>query len=135
MEKRKSQIINEEFKYSELTGEIIGCAMKVHSTLGAGFPEVIYQRALKYEMNLRKLNFTRENGIPVFYKDIKIGIRKADFIVENKVVVEIKAIKELENRNYAQVLNYLEAYKKEVGLLLNFGSDRLQLKRFIKTLK
>jgi GxxExxY protein len=103
--------------------------MKVHSTLGNGFQEVIYQRALEIEMQDAGLNFTRELSMPVYYKGRQIGERRVDFFVEQKIMVEIKAIVQLENVHLAQAKNYLEAYNIEVGFLINFGSISLQIKR------
>lgn len=123
-------VIKEEYKHSELTGKIIGCAMKVHSALGNGFQEVIYQRALDIEMKKAGLLFARELEMPVYYDNIQIGTRRVDFFVENKVMVEIKALTTLEDVHTAQAINYLEAYKMEIGLLINFGARSLQFKRF-----
>lgn len=122
----------EKYLHSELTGKIIGCAMEVHKTLGNGFQEVIYQRALDIEMAQQGLTASREHEMDIFYKGIKIGNRRADFFVEEKVMVEIKAVKELEDVHLAQAINYLEAYGLEVSLLLNFGSRSLQFKRVMK---
>ena len=122
-------MIEEEYKYSELTGKIIGCAMKVHSALGNGFQEVIYQRALEIEMSDEGLIFNREYEMPVFYKQHQIGTRRVDFLVEGIVSVELKAIIKLEDVHLAQAINYLEAYDIEVGLLINFGARSLQFKR------
>lgn len=122
----------EKYLYSELTGKIIGSAMEVHKTLGNGFQEVIYQRALDIEMQQQGLSVSREHEMGIFYKGIKIGNRRIDFFVEEKVMVEIKAVKELEDVHLAQAINYLEAYELEVGLLLNFGSRSLQFKRVMK---
>lgn len=94
-------MINEKYKYSELTSKIIGCAMTVHKALGNGFHEVIYQRALAIEMNLAGLEFNREFEMPIFYRDQHIGTRRVDFFVENSVSVEIKAISALDNTNLA----------------------------------
>lgn len=124
-------MIKEEYKYSELTGKIIGCAMRVHSALGNGFQEVIYQRALEIEMGDNNLSFGREHEMPVFYKKQQIGTRRVDFLVEEVVSVELKAITTLEEVHLAQAINYLEAYDLEVGLLINFGSRSLQTKRLI----
>lgn len=121
-------MIEEEYKYSELTGKIIGCAMKVHSALGNGFQEVIYQRALEIEMSDEGLIFNREYEMPVFYKQ-QIGTRRVDFLVDGIVSVELKAIIKLEDVHLAQAINYLEAYDIEVGLLINFGARSLQFKR------
>lgn len=122
-------MIKEEYKYSEITSRIIGCAMTVHSELGNGFQEVIYQRALEIEMNLQGLAFTREQEMPIYYKGIRIGTRRVDFLVEGVVSVEIKAVIELQDVHLAQAINYLEAYDLEVGLLINFGAKSLQFKR------
>lgn len=118
-----------EYKYKEITEKIIGSSMKVHAALGNGFQEVIYQRALEIEMKDIGLNFERELSMPVYYKGNNIGERRVDFFVENKIMVELKAIIQLENVHLAQAKNYLEAYNMEVGLLINFGSISLQFKR------
>lgn len=118
-----------KYKHEELTHKIIGCAMTVHSTLGNGFQEVIYQRALSIEFGLNNIEFEREKEMPIFYREQKIGIRRADFFVEKKIMVELKAIIQLEDVHMAQAMNYLEAYRMEVGLLINFGSRSLQFKR------
>jgi len=122
-------MIKEEYKYSELTSKIIGCAMVVHKALGNGFQEVIYQRALEIEMKLAGIKFSREHEMPVYYHGSQIGTRRVDFLVEDVVSVELKAISELENVNFAQAINYLEAYNLEVGLLINFGETSLKFKR------
>ena len=124
-------MIKEEYKYSDITGKIIGSAMEVHKTLGNGFQEVIYQRALKKEMSLQGLNFAREFEMPIFYKDEQIGTRRVDFLVEQVISVEIKAIVQLEEVHLAQAINYLEAYNLEIGMLINFGAKSLQFKRLI----
>ena len=100
-------MIKEEYKHSELTSKIIGCAMTVHKTLGNGFQEVIYQRALEIEMNLAGISFVREMEMPIFYRDVHIGTRRVDFLVENVVSVELKAITKLEDVHFAQAINYL----------------------------
>jgi len=120
-----------EYKYKDITEKIIGCGMKVHTVLGNGFQEVIYQRALAIEFNKAGLNFARELEMPIHYDDQQIGTRRVDFLVEDKVLVELKAITKLEEVHWAQIINYLKAYKLEVGLLLNFGTKRLQFKRFV----
>ncbi|MDN3550827.1 GxxExxY protein [Mucilaginibacter aquaedulcis] len=123
------EVVNNAYKYSELTGKIIGCAMKVHSELGNGFQEVIYQRALAIEMQKQNLMFSRELEMTIYYDGIDIGTRRVDFLVADKVMVEIKALSKLEDAHLAQVLNYLEVYKLETGLLINFGSKSLEFKR------
>jgi GxxExxY protein len=124
-------VINEDYKYSEITSKIIGAAMRVHSALGNGFQEVIYQRALKIEMSDTGLNFFREQELPIYYKNQQIGKRRVDFLVENVVSVELKALTELEDVHLAQAINYLEAYDLEVGLLINFGGKSLEYKRVV----
>jgi len=116
-------------EHEELTHKIIGCAMKVHKTLGNGFQEVIYQKALAIEMQFQGLVFEREKNMSIFYRDFDIGTRRVDFFVENKIMVEIKAKLELDDSNLNQSINYLEAYKMKIGLLINFGSNSLQFKR------
>lgn len=122
-------MIKSEHKYSDLTAKIIGCAMRVHSALGNGFQEVIYQRALEIEMADEGLGFSREHEMPVYYKGQQIGTRRVDFLVEGIVSVELKAIIKLEEVHLAQAINYLEAYDLEIGLLINFGSRSLEFKR------
>ncbi|MBI5409006.1 MAG: GxxExxY protein [Nitrospirae bacterium] len=125
-------MINEQYKHSDITGKIIGCAMEVHKTLGNGFQEVIYQRALAIEMNHAGLNYSRELEMDIFYKGHGIGTRRVDFLVEDVIMVELKAIIQLEDVHLAQAINYLEAYSLEVGLLINFGSKSLEFKRVMK---
>ncbi|NQU67196.1 MAG: GxxExxY protein [Candidatus Marinimicrobia bacterium] len=122
-----------DLKYSDITEKIIGSSFDVHSFLGNGFQEVIYQRALAWEMTQKGLSFAREIEQDIFYKDLPepIGKRRADFVVEEKVLVELKAIIELEDVHLAQILNYLKAYKLEVGLLINFGSKSMTFKRLV----
>jgi GxxExxY protein len=122
-------VVKNEYKYSELTGMIIGSAMEVHNALGNGFQEVIYQRALAEEMGLRGLGFEREFEMPVYYKEKRIGTRRADFLVERKISVELKALLQLDPVHLAQAINYLEAYNLEIGLLINFGNTRLEFHR------
>lgn len=125
----------EKLKYADITEKIIGAAFEVHGFLGNGFQEVIYQRALAYEMKMAGLAFAREIEQPIYYKELdeEIGRRRADFVVEAKVLVEIKAVTVLEDVHLAQILNYLKAYRLEVGLLINFGSRSLIFKRVVKT--
>lgn len=124
-----------KLKYADLTEKIIGCAIKVHNFLGHGFQEVIYQCALAIELTEARVQFERERDISIIYKGKDIGTQRVDFLVENTIMVELKAISQLDDSNYAQMINYLEAFKLEIGLLINFGEKRLKWKRFIKTLK
>jgi len=120
-----------EYKYSQLAGKVIGCAMNVHSTLGNGFQEVIYKRVLEIELSDELISFSREKEMSIFYKGRMIGSRRVDFLVGNVVAVELKAIIQLEDVHLAQAINYLEAYNLEIGLLLNFGARSLQVKRVL----
>jgi GxxExxY protein len=121
--------VDEKYKYSELTSKIIGCAIEVHKILGNGFQEVIYQRALSIEMRLQGIDHQREIKMNIHYKNEMIGTRRVDFLIENIISVEIKAVIQLEDVHLAQAINYLEAYNIEVGLLINFGSKSLEFKR------
>ena len=122
-------IVKEQYKYSDLTSKIIGCAMNVHKVLGNGFQEVIYQRALAIEMSLAGISFSREFEMPIFYRNQQIGTRRVDFLVEGIISVELKATIKLEDVHFAQAINYLEAYNLEIGLLINFGETSLNFKR------
>ncbi len=122
-----------DLKYKDTTEKIIGASFEVHKYLGNGFQEVIYQRALAWELSKAGLSYAREIEQDIFYKELPepIGTRRADFVVEGKVLVELKAITQLEDVHLAQVLNYLKAYHLEVGLLINFGSKSLTFKRLV----
>jgi GxxExxY protein len=122
-------MINEKYRHSALTEKIIGCAMKVHSTLGNGFQEVIYQRCLAIEMAKQGISFEREKEMPIFYEGQSVGTRRVDFFVEGCIMVELKALTALEEVHLAQTINYLEAYNMEIGLLINFGMRKLEFKR------
>lgn len=115
--------------HGDITQKIIASAIKVHTTLGNGFQEVNYQRALKIEMSVNKLCFETEKVLPIYYKGKHIGIRKIDFFVEGKIMVVLKVVFSLEDAHLNQVLNYCEAYKMEIGLLINFGAKSLEFKR------
>lgn len=115
--------------YEDLTRRIIGCAMEVHKRLGNGFQEVIYQRALAIEMYLAGLEVAREMEMQIYYRDEEIGTRRVDFFVEGKIMVELKAVIKMEDVHLAQAMNYVEAYKMEIGLLINFGAKSLEFKR------
>ena len=113
----------------KLTYKINGCAMKVHNTLGNGFQEVIYQRCLAIELEKAGISFVREKEHTIYYEGIEVGTRRADFVVEDSVIVELKALVNLEDVHLAQAKNYVVAYDKPVGLLINFGSKSLQFKK------
>jgi GxxExxY protein len=116
----------------QVTHSIIGAAMEVHNILGTGFQEVIYQRALAIELEERGIEFRREQEMPIFFKDHEVGMRRADFIIDGNVLVELKALVALEDVHLAQGLNYLKAYRLPVGLLINFGAMKLEFKRLFR---
>lgn len=116
-------------KHEELTRKIIGCCMKVHTTLGSGFQEVIYQRAMVVELEKQGLGFAREMEMDIFYEGVHIGKRRVDFFVEDKIMLELKAVRQLDDAHLAQAINYCEAYGLPIGLLINFGARSLEFKR------
>jgi GxxExxY protein len=122
-----------DLKYKDIAEKIIGAAFEVHKYLGNGFQEVIYQLALAWELSQLNLNFNREIEQDIYYKELSepIGTRRADFVVEEKILVELKAIKELKDVHRAQVLNYLKAYRLDVGLLIKLGSKSMIFKRLV----
>ena len=124
-------MIDDRYKYSEETSKIIGCAIEVHTQLGNGFQEVIYQRALEIEFSNSFIPFKREFQMSVMYKGEQIGERRVDFLVFERISVELKALINLEPVHFAQAINYLEVYNLEIGLLLNFGASSLEVKRLL----
>lgn len=125
----------QDLKYHEITEKIIGCAMKVHRYYGLGFPEIVYKRALIIELEKIGLKFRQEVEKDIFYEGNCIYKRRLDLTAEDVVLVELKALKEVDRTEYNQILNYLRVFKLEVGLLLNFGAPSLQFKRLINSLK
>jgi GxxExxY protein len=123
----------QDLKYSDITEKIIKAAFKVHTAIGPGFQEIIYQRALKIELGLMALKCENEITKEVYYYDYKVGSRRLDLFVEDKVLVELKAIREMDNYEINQVINYLKVFRLEVGLLLNFGKTSLEVKRFVNS--
>jgi GxxExxY protein len=123
--------MQESLKHDDITRKIIGCAMRVHTKLGNGFQEVIYQRSLEIEMALEGISFEREKEMTIYYRAIEVGSGRVDFFVENLIMVELKAIIDMDDVHFSQAINYLEAYNAEIGLLLNFGSKSLTFKRLL----
>ena len=115
-------------KKDNLTYSIIGCAMKVHNTIGAGFQELIYQRCLAIELNNENIKHVREKDHIIYYDGQEVGVRRADFVVEGSVIIELKALARLENVHLAQAKNYVVAYNFPLGLLINFGARSLEYK-------
>src|SRR5687767_11571596 len=123
----------EDLKYSKITGQIIGCAMKVHRYFGPGFPEIVYKRALMIELEKIGLDYKQEVEKGIFYESRLISKRRLDLIIESLVLTELKAQKDIDNGDLNQIINYLRVFKMEVGLLLNFGAPSLQFKRFVNS--
>jgi len=124
-------MIKEQYIHSDVTAEILSVAFEVHKIIGSGFVESVYLKAMIAEFGLRCIEIDSEIELPVFYKNIKVGSRRADLLVKKNVIVELKAVTELNDNHLAQAINYLEAFNLEVGLLINFGSKSLQYKRVI----
>jgi GxxExxY protein len=121
----------EQLKHDDITRRIIGCAMRVHTQLGNSFVESVYQQSLEIEMTLEGISFVREKSMSIYYREIEVGRRRVDFFVENLIMVELKALIEMDDVHLVQALNYLEAYNIEIGLLINFGSKSLTFKRLL----
>jgi len=130
LRERRAGYSTHGYNFDDATGAIIGCAIEVHRTLGAGFREIVYQRALALELQAAGLEFEREVKIPIYYKERQIDTRRVDFVVED-VMVEIKAKSQVAPADYVQALNYVQASDFRLGLLLNFGASRLQIKRLV----
>jgi len=128
-------MIDNRYKYSDITEKIIGCAIKIHKELGNGFPEIIYRRCLEIEFRKIKLSYKAEFESPIYYENIEVGKRRVDFVIEDNVLLEIKALQNIDSNCISQVLNYLKAFRYEVGLLINFGEKSLTFKRLINTIK
>lgn len=124
--------INTNYYKSEITSKVIKCAYNVHDVLGNGFQELIYQRALMRELINNRIIFEREKEMDIWYLGEKIGERRVDFLIDTDIMLELKAVTNLEDVHVAQLVNYIEAYKVKIGLLINFGSKKLQMRRFIK---
>jgi GxxExxY protein len=124
-------MIKQKYIHSDITAEILGAAFEVHKNIGTGFVESVYQKAMIVECGIRSIETESEIELPVFYKNVKVGSRRADLLIKKKVIVELKAVTELNDTHLAQAINYLEAFNLEVGLLINFGSKSMQYKRVI----
>ncbi len=123
------------YKYSDITGRIIGCAMRVHSKLKNGHREIVYQRCLAIELRLAGIEFVQEAEMPVYYEGLVVSRRRIDFLVANKISVELKAYSDLQPEHLAQAINNLETHRLEIGLLINFGAKSLQFRRLINNHK
>ncbi|MBI2036669.1 GxxExxY protein [Candidatus Microgenomates bacterium] len=124
-------VVNKNYLYSDITDKIIKAALSVHNRLGPGLVEKLYQRALKIELSNNGVRSQREKKIEMRYDGVNIGFDKVDFDVENKVLVEIKAVIELNEIHRAQMISYLKSSGRRVGLLINFGAIKLTIKRLI----
>lgn len=121
-----------EIIFKELSFAVVGAAMEVHNHLGPAFLEAVYQRALAHELALRDIPFEEQKSLPVHYKGQLIGDYKADFVVDGKVILEIKSVSALAKAHEAQALHYLAATGLQLAILLNFGAPALQHKRIVK---
>lgn len=130
-----NRFINRSYKDSALTSKVINCSIEVHKHLGRGFHESLYRRALAYELKLASLEFKEEFNFNIYYKQQIIGVRRMDFLIEDRLMIEIKAVSELEDWHLAQALNYLEAYNMDLGLLINFGANTIEVKRLMRRYK
>ena len=124
-------MVNENYKHSALTKDIIGCCYSVYDQFGNSFNEIIYHRALCLELKKRNIKFKSEYPMGIFYNGQKIGYKRLDFLIEDKVILEIKSFKEIENRHIVQVINYIKVFKLDVALLVNFGNTKLEFKRIM----
>ncbi len=121
-----------EILFKELSYAIIGAAMEVHRILGPGFLEAVYQAALAHELTLRGIRFEQFKRLPVYYKGVLVGDYEADFVVEDKIILELKAVSAFHPKHEAQALNYLTATGFRLTILLNFGTESLQHQRVVK---
>jgi len=121
-----------EILFKELSYAVVGAAMEVHRALGAGFLESVYQAALAYELRLRSIPFEEQVRLPVYYKGQLVGEYIADFVIDGKIILEIKAVTELSDAHRAQAINYLAATGFELAILLNFGASKLQQERLVR---
>lgn len=122
-----------ELEYEALTARVIGCSMKVHTAMGPGFPEIIYQRCLRQELVESGIAFEQEKELDIYYNAQRVGSRRVDFLIEEKVLIELKAVTELCPAHIVQALNYLKSHHLRVGLLINFGSHRLTFRRVVRS--
>jgi GxxExxY protein len=118
-------------QFEELSRKIIGAAIQVHRALGPGFLESIYEEALKLELSRRRLYHESQKEIKIEYLDVAVGLHRLDLIVENKIIIELKAVKEFSDIHFAQLRSYLKATGLKVGLLLNFAKPTLDIKRVV----
>ena len=119
-------------EYEELTGKIIGAAIEVHTKLGPGFLESVYENALAIELRKRGMNFTKQEEVDIFYDDEEVGKHRLDLFIEGTIVLELKAIKNIINEHFAVVRSYLKAVKQKHGLIINFAKSKLEVKRVIR---
>ncbi len=128
----ESRKVGRILRHSEITEQVIAAAIQVHRELGPGFLESIYEEALAVEFALTGIQFIRQHPVPLFYRDHQIGEHRLDFLVEGKIIVELKAISELQDVHFAVGRSYLKATNVQDGLLLNFATAPLTIKRFCR---
>jgi GxxExxY protein len=118
-------------EFEELSGRILGAAVEVHKALGPGFLEAIYQRAMEVALNHRGIRFQRQKEVRVYFEGEDLGVQRLDLVVEQQVILELKAVKALEEIHFAQLRSYLKATGLHIGLLLNFNAPTLVSKRVV----
>lgn len=121
-----------EILYKELSYQVVGAAMEVHRLLGGGFLEKVYQVSLAHELRLRQVPHEQYKVLPVYYKDLLVGQYEADFVIADRIIVEIKAVSQFHARHEAQARNYLAATRLRLAILLNFGAESLQQKGVVR---
>ncbi len=121
-------------EHSEITEKIIGCAYRVYNQMGAGFLESVYENCMKIELKKLGLHFQAQEPIEVFYENKSVGNFIADIVIEENVIVELKAVSKLNKKHEVQLVNYLTATKIDVGLLINFGTENIEIKRKVRKL-
>jgi len=126
-----TEYTEDKYPYSDITEKIIKCAIEVHKILGPGFIESIYENALVYEMRQKRLKVEEQKLVPVLYRGIKVGEHRLNLLVENVVIVENKVVKEFNEVHQVQILSYLKATGKRIGLLINFAKMKIEVKRII----
>jgi len=122
---------DDKIVYRELSFKVVGCAIAVHKALGPGFPEAVYERALEIELKKQGLAFERQKKFQVAYEGESVGDFRADFVIENKVVLELKAVSEIPGVFERQLHSYLQVSRLRLGILINFGKEKLETKRIV----
>jgi GxxExxY protein len=126
------QMSVEEYKYWDLSDKLISAAIEVHKILGPGFIESVYHNAMENEMELQDIPFETEKTIRIFYKNEEVGLHRVDLLIDNKIVIELKAVYDISDIHVSQVISYLKATKLNVGLIINFSKNKIDIQRIVK---